>query len=179
MPSPAGVPIPAIVEIIDPEAIYVSAPLDEVDVARVREGLPVRVTMDAFPDRSFPGRVARVAPYVLDIQEQNRTFEVEVELDDASFARTLVPGASADVEVILDSRDGVLRIPSYGLIEGRRVLAERDGTARAVAVEVGLRNWEFAEIRSGLAAGDRVITTLDRVDVTDGARVRVVGPGES
>lgn len=173
MPSPAGVPMPSVVELIDADSIYVSAPLDEVDVARVRAGLPVRVTMDAYPDRSFPGRVVRVAPYVLDVQEQNRTFEVEVEFDDSVFARTLVPGASADVEVVLDAREGVLRVPSYGLIEGKRVLVARDGEARSVEVEVGLRNWEWAEIRSGLSEGDLVITTLDRADVTDGARVRV------
>jgi HlyD family secretion protein len=173
MPSPAGVPMPPVVELIDPDSIYVSAPLDEVDVARVRAGLPVRVTMDAFPDGSFQGRVVRVAPYVLDLQEQNRTFEVEVELDDDAFARALVPGASADVEVILDAREDVLRVPSYGLIEGKRVLVVRDGTARSVEVEVGLRNWERAEIRSGLAEGELVITTLDRADVTDGARVQV------
>jgi HlyD family secretion protein len=90
-PSPPGVPIPPVIEVIDPRAIYVSAPLDEVDVAKVRSGLPARVTMDAYPGRSFPGRVSRVAAFVTDVQEQSRTFEIEVELDDAPFSRTLVP----------------------------------------------------------------------------------------
>lgn len=174
MPSPAGVPMPAVVEIIDPDAIYVSAPLDEVDVGRVRVGLSVRVAMDAHPGETFPGTVVRVAPYVLDIQEQNRTFEVEVELDDDAFARTLVPGASADVEIVLDGRDGVLRAPSHAVLEGTRVLLARDGRATGASVETGLRNWEWTELRSGVAEGDLVITTLDRADVKSGASVRVL-----
>jgi HlyD family secretion protein len=174
-PSPPGLPIPPVVEIIDPAAIYVSAPLDEVDVARVTAGRTVRVTMDAFPGSSFPGKVVRVAPYVQDLQEQNRTFEIEVELDDPAFARTLVPGSSADVEVILDARDGVLRVPSYALLEGGRVLVVRDGRLVERKVRTGLRNWAFTEVTEGLSAGDLVCVTLDRAEIRDGARVRVEG----
>jgi HlyD family secretion protein len=177
-PSPPGVPIPPVIELIDPAAIYVSAPLDEVDVARVTAGRTVRVTMDAFPGKSFGGKVVRVAPYVQDLQEQNRTFEIEVELDDAAFARTLVPGSSADVEVILDGRDGVLRVPSYALLEGGRVLVVRDGRLVETKVRTGLRNWAFTEVAEGLAAGDLVCVTLDRADIKGGARVRVEGETE-
>ncbi|HEX6853266.1 MAG TPA: efflux RND transporter periplasmic adaptor subunit [Candidatus Polarisedimenticolaceae bacterium] len=174
-PSPPGVPIPPVIELIDPAAIYVSAPLDEVDVARVTTGRTVRVTMDAFPGRSFGGKVVRVAPYVLDREEQNRTFEIEVELDDAAFARTLVPGSSADVEVILDAREGVLRVPSYALLEGGRVLVAREGRVVERKVRTGLRNWAFTEVLEGLTAGDAVCVTLDRAEIRDGARVRVEG----
>lgn len=177
-PSPPGVPIPPVIELIDPAAIYVSAPLDEVDVARVTAGRTVRVTMDAFPGKSFGGKVVRVAPYVQDVQEQNRTFEIEVELDDPAFARTLVPGASADVEVILDARDGVLRVPSYALLEGGRLLVVRDGRLVENRVRTGLRNWAFTEVAEGLAAGDLVCVTLDRADIQGGARVRVEGETE-
>ncbi len=174
-PSPPGVPIPPALEVIDTDAIYVSVPMDEVDVGRVRAGLPVRITMDAYPGRSFPGRVTRVAPYVVDVQEQNRTFEIEAEFDDTAFARTLLPGTSADVEVILDSRDGVLRVPSYALIEGSKVLVVREGRLVAVPVRTGLRNWEFVEAREGLAKGDAVVVSLDRAEVQEGASVRIAG----
>jgi HlyD family secretion protein len=172
-PSPPGVPIPALVELLDPDAIYVSAPLDEVDVGRVRTGQVVRVTIDAYAGRAIAGHLTRIAPYVIDIQQQSRTFEVEVDLDDAAFARTLLPGSSADVEVILDSRDGVLRVPSYALIDGKKALVLRDGALVAVPVEVGLKNWGFAEVKSGLSAGDLVVVSLDRADVKEGARARV------
>jgi HlyD family secretion protein len=172
-PSPPGVPIPALLELLDPDAIYVSAPLDEVDAGRVRAGQEVRVTVDAHPGRPLSGRLTRVAPYVVDVQQQSRTFEVEVDLDDAAFARTLLPGSSADVEVILDARDGVLRVPSYALVDGNKALVLKDETLRAVPVEIGLRNWSFAEVRSGLTAGEAVVVSLDRADVKEGARARV------
>lgn len=172
-PAPPGVPVPPVIDLIDDRAIYVSAPLDEVDVARVRPGLRARITLDAYPGRAFSGRVVRVAPYVTDLQGQSRTFDVEVEFDDAEFARSLKPGTSADVEIVLEARDRVLRVPSYALVEGRRVLVVRDSVLVEVPVRTGLRNWEFTEITDGLAPGDPVVVSLDRVEVRAGARVRV------
>ncbi len=174
-PSPPGLPIPPVIVLYDDGATYISAPMDEVDVARVRLGQPVRVTLDAYSGRSFSGKVTRVAPYVLDVQEQNRTFEIEAELDDGGFARTLLPGTSADVEVILNARDRVLRIPSYALLEGNRVLVVQDGRLAARAVKTNLKNWQFAEITDGLAAGEAVAVSLDRAEVKEGARVSIAG----
>jgi HlyD family secretion protein len=177
-PSPPGLPIPPVIEILDNESIYVSAPLDEVDVGRVRVGPPVRITLDAYPGRSFPGHVARVAPYVLDLEEQNRTVEIEVEFDDPQFASTLLPGTSADVEVILDAVRDVPRIPSYALIEGKRVLVLRDGLLVAVEVETGLANWQFTEVRGGLEEGELVVVSLDRVEVKEGAMAEATAETE-
>jgi HlyD family secretion protein len=172
-PSPPGLPIPPVIVLLDDSAIYLSAPMDEVDVGRVRVGQAVRLTLDAFPGRSFAGRVTRVAPYVQDVQEQNRTFEIEAEFDDAGFARRLSPGTSADVEVVLSARDGVLRIPSSAILEGDRVLIVRDGKVEGRKVALGLKNWQFAEVRSGLIPGDAVVVSLDRADVREGARASV------
>ncbi len=172
-PSPPGLPIPPVIVLLDTDSIYVSAPMDEVDVGKVRVGQPVRITLDAYPGRAFAGRVTRVAPYVIDTQEQNRTFEIEAEFDDRAFARKLLPGTSADVEVILDERDGVLRIPSYALLEGGRVLVLRSGRLEAQKVETGLQNWQFVEVKTGLKAGDPVVVSLDRAEVKEGARASI------
>ncbi len=174
-PSPPGLPIPPVIVLYDDAATYVSAPMDEVDVAKVRVGQAARVTLDAYSGRSLPARVTRVAPYVLDVQEQNRTFEIEAELDDAAFAKTLLPGTSADVEVILASRDGVLRIPTYALLEGGRVLVVENRRLAARPIETGLKNWQFAEVTKGLSAGDAVAVSLDRAEVKEGARVSIAG----
>jgi HlyD family secretion protein len=172
-PSPPGLFVPPVIELIDERAIYVSAPLDEADVAAVRPALPVRVTMDAYPGRSFAAHVTRVAPYVVDRQDQNRTFEVEIDFDDPEFARTLLPGASADVAVIVKTRDGVLRVPADALRQDSSVLTVRDGVLVAVQVVVGLRNWEYAEILSGLALEDPVVVSLDRPEIRAGAKARI------
>ena len=147
--------------------------MDEVDSARLKTALPARVGIDSHPGKRFPGHVVRVGSYVLDVEEQNRTVEIEVELDDATLAATLLPGTSADVEVILETHDAVLRIPTAALLSGDRVLVVDGSRLAERAVKVGLRNWDVTEIVEGLAEGERVVTTLDRADVKDGARVTV------
>ena len=172
-PSPPGLPMPAVIELIQPSAIYISAPLDEVDVGKVGVDQPVRVTLEAYPGRSLAGKVVRVAPYVLDTEEHSRTFEIEVELEDREFAQTLLPGTSADVEVILDSVADVLRIPSYALMAGGHVLLVNDGSLVARDVTTGLENWAFTEIKDGLEAGDAVVVSLDRAEIQEGAKARI------
>ena len=168
-PSPPAMMVPAALDLIDPSSIYISAPMDEVDSARISKGQDTRVTVDSFRGQHFLGKVTEVAPYVLDVQEQNRTVEIEVELDDADFARRLLPGTSADVEVILEVRKDVLRIPTGALIEGNRVLVLDDGTLRDRRVQIGIRNWDYTEIRSGLEPGEQVVTSLDSEAVKAGA----------
>jgi HlyD family secretion protein len=176
-PSPPGLPIPPVVDVIDPRSLYVSAPMDEVDSARIRPGQPARITVDSYPGRHFPGHVARVAPYVLDRQEQNRTFEIEVELDGLDPALRLLPGTSADVEVILESRDGVLRVSTGSLLEGNRVLAVADGALVERQLEIGLKNWDWTEVRGGLKPGDEIVTALDRPEIKAGAKVHPIPAG--
>jgi HlyD family secretion protein len=171
-PSPPGLPIPPVVELFDPDDVYVSAPLDEVDLGRVKKGAEVRVTFDAYPGRTFSGRVTRVADYVLDQREQNRTFEVEVALDDAAFVRTLLPGTSADAVVVLARKEEVLRVPSYAILPGGRALVLAEGRLAGAKVATGLKGAEWAEVVSGLSAGDLVVTSLDRPEVKEGARAR-------
>ena len=72
-------------------------------------------------------------------------------------------------------RDDVLRVPTHALLEGRKVLVVAGDALEERTVELGLRNWDFAEVVDGLAQGDRVVTSLDRADVRAGARVEVVG----
>lgn len=162
-------------KILDPDRLYVRAELDEVDMANVRVGLPARVTLDPYRDRKLVGKVVRVAPYVSESQEQNRTLEIEVDLDRVPEGMGLKPGTSADVEVILRDMKGALRVPSRALLEGNRVLvAGVDGVARAVALKLGIKNWEYAQVLEGLSGGEPVIVSLESEKAKDGARIRVI-----
>jgi HlyD family secretion protein len=172
-PSPPLLVAPPVADLIDPTSLYVSAPMDEVDSGRIRKGQRARVTVDSQPGRDFEARVVRVAPYVLDVEAQNRTVEIEVELDDRELSSRLLPGTSADVEVILEVRDQVLRIPAPALLAGDRVLVAQDGRLEERVVEVGLENWDYAEVRGGLDAGQLVVVSLESADVKAGARVEV------
>ena len=89
-------------------------------------------------------------------------------------AAGLLPGTSADVEVILSARDDVLRVPTQALLEGGRVLVLEHDRLVERALQTGLRNWDMTEVASGLAVGDRVVTSLDRPEVKAGARAKVV-----
>jgi HlyD family secretion protein len=171
-PSPVGIPTPPTVDLIDATCLYISAPIDEVDAPRVREGLPARISLDAFPDTVFPGHVRRVAPYVLDQEKQARTVEIEAEFDDPEKAG-LLAGYSADVEVVLDERADTLRLPTSVILPDKTVyvLDEASGLIAVRRVQTGIANWEFTEIVSGIAAGDRVVSSLDREGVADGALV--------
>ena len=166
-PSPVGIPTPPAVDVVDTSCLYITAPIDEVDAPRVREGMPARVTLDAFRDRNFPAHVRRVAPYVLDAEKQARTVEVEAEIDDFGDA-LLLPGYSADVEVILAERADVLRIPTRALVEGKRVYVLEGDRIRSREVTTGIGNWEHTEITGGIDAGARVVVSIDREGLADG-----------
>jgi len=172
-PSPPLLTSPAVVDLIDPSALYVSAPMDEVDSARIHAGQVVKLTVDSRPDEVFAASVIRIAPYVLDLEAQNRTVEIEVELDDPALAAELLPGTSADVEVVLEVREGVLRIPTSALLDRDRVLVLTEGVLEERSVKLGLRNWRYAELQSGLSEGEMVVVSLDRVDVKAGKRAIV------
>lgn len=169
-PSPPGVPTPPAIDLIDDSCLYVKAPMDEVDAPKISEGQAVRISLDALPKQSFPGKVKRVAPYVSAVEKQARTVDIEASFDDAKAPGRLLVGYSADVEVILAVRENVVRIPTSALQEGGRALvAGSDGRLQARTVKTGLANWEFTEVIEGLAAGDRVVTSLERPGVKDGA----------
>lgn len=168
-PSPPGVPIPAVIDLLDPSSLYISAPIDEVDSERVAVGQEVRLSVDSRPGKHFMGHVVRIAPYVEDVLEQNRTVELEAELDNPEAAAGLLAGTSADVEVILDRRRDVLRVPTAAVGEGGSVLVLVDGRLVERTIKGGLSNWEFTEVLNGLSAGDRVVTLRDSTAVKPGA----------
>ncbi|MCU0303780.1 MAG: efflux RND transporter periplasmic adaptor subunit [Thermoanaerobaculales bacterium] len=169
-PSPPGVPIPPVIDLLDPASTYVSAPIDEVDAERVEVGQAVRMTVDSRPDVRFAGRVERVAPYVLDLLEQNRTVEIEVSFDDQTAVLGVLPGTSADVEVILDQRSDVLRVPSSAVAENNEVLRLVGGVLETVVIEPGLRNWQFTEVLGGLAEGHTIVAARDTSEIKAGVR---------
>ena len=172
-PAPPGVPIPAVLDLIDPTSIFISAPMDEVDSAKVHTDQVARVTLDPYPKQSFIGSVVRVSPYVQDIEQQNRTVEIEVELSDRDFATALLPGTSADVEIILSKRENVLRIPRTSLLEDNKVWLVEQGHIIERSIQTGLKNWNYVEIQDGLLEGEAVITSLDRADLQPGHPVHI------
>ena len=179
-PSPPGIPTLPAVDLIDDSCLYVSAPIDEVDAAQIKVGMTGRITLDAYRGKHFGGKVRRIAPYVLALEKQARTVEVEVDFETPEDIRRLLVGYSADIEVVVEARDEVLRIPTTALMPGGRVLALTEaGVLEERKIEAGLSNWEFTEVKGGLARGDRVVTSLERAGVKAGANAVAEEPKAS
>lgn len=179
-------------EMVDDTALFVRAAFDEVDAVRIRVGDPALVRLDAYPDHPLPATVERVDPVVGGDSiegsglgaggasfpiagRKDRTVGIRVALGPQpplpDAARLLV-GMSADVEVVLSKKSDVLRVPSAAVFheEGQRhVWKLEGGRLRKQPVTVGIGNWEWQEAVTGLAAGDRVVTTLDTAGLEDGA----------
>ncbi len=172
-PSPPGIQTQPVIDLIGSSCFFVSAPIDEVDAPAVETGMPAVITLDAFPGAEFAGRVRRVADYVVDIEKQARTVEVEVAFASGERPDRLLAGYSADVEIVLEARDSVPRIPTEALMGGGRVLVlAADGRLAEREVETGLANWEYTEITAGLAPGERVVLDHRREAVHAGLPAR-------
>jgi HlyD family secretion protein len=142
--------------------------------------MPARISVDAFPGRKFKGHVRRIAPYVLEVEKQARTVDVEVEFSDSAETQVLLVGYSADVEILLDARDNVLRVPTPAIQDGNRVLVYVPGTGLAEErrITTGLSNWQYTEVASGLPQGEQVVLSLEKPGVKAGAKL-VPEPAES
>ena len=170
-PSPPGVPMPPAIDLIDDSCLYVKAPMDEIDAPRIQPGLPVRITLEAIPGKVFAGTVRRVAPYITAVEKQARTVAVDVDFVRPDEARGMLVGYSTDVEIVLATRAEVLRIPTGALREGGKVLVVEGDTLVERTLQTGVANWEFTEVVSGLDAGERIVTSLEREGVVAGAKV--------
>jgi HlyD family secretion protein len=172
-PSPPGVATPPAIDLIDDSCLYIEAPMDEVDAPKIQVGQSARVSLDALPGKVLPAHVKRVAPYVVAVEKQARTVDVEVSLDVADDNKQLLVGYSADVEIVLDSHANVLRVPTSTLLEGNKVLLYQPATKKLEerAIKVGITNWEYTEVLDGLKQGDRIVASLEREGVKAGVTV--------
>lgn len=174
-PSPPGIPTPPAIEFLDTSCFYVTAPIDEVDAPAVKINMDARVIMDAFGDTHFPARVRRIDPYVLDREKQARTVDVEVEFIDDEDGEKFLAGYSADVEIIIEVEQDVLRIPTQSLLDNNKVYVyqPQSRTLQERVVQVGLSNWDNTQVVEGLQEGDSVVISTDRPGLKDGVRVKI------
>jgi len=170
-PSPPGVATPPAVDLIDTSCLYATAPIDEVDAAALKLGMPVTITLDAFRGREFHGKLTRIAPYVMDLEKQARTVDVDVKFDQVPDDVALLIGYSADVTIILDSRPRVLRVPSEALISNKDVwmLDTVAGVLHKREVKTGIGNFTYTEIASGLNEGEIIVRSPDQPGIAENA----------
>ena len=142
----------------------------EREMALIKQGMTVRMQVDAIPGQVFTGRVDRISP-VMDAG--SGTFRVTSAFDGQQILRA---GMFGRFEVLYDSRENVLTVPRTALLEDETdpaVYIVRGNKAVRTALKLGYSNGEFAEVVSGLKPGDRIITA-GKVAVRDGAGVTVI-----
>lgn len=100
--------------------------------------------------------------------------DVEVELNTPEARASLLPGYSADIEILIGERKHVLRIPTEALMNGHEVLVYAPVTQllKKREIKTGAANWEFTEVLSGLTAGEKIVISVGRKGVKDGALAR-------
>lgn len=157
--------------IVDNSRLEAVLNVPEREMAVLKQGMPLRMMVDAIPGKIFEGKVDRVSPVV---DSGTGTFRVV-----CAFAgnETLRPGMFGRIEVIFDQRQNILTIPRVALLEDEgetAVYVVRANKAARVSVKLGYTTGEFAEILSGVKEGDRVITA-GKVAVRDGTEVQVLG----
>ena len=185
----------------DMSAIQVQVQVDETDVIRLALGDSAEVTIDAFPDTVFAGRVTKIAQSAVRVAPTGGTsadravdFDVEITLDNPP--ADIRPDLSATAKIITDVREDALSVPIIALTvrgdqpistetapqdttrrERNGVFVVRDGIARFVPVQIGITGAEHFEVLEGLAQGDSIVAGPYQTvrDLRDSSRVRAQG----
>jgi HlyD family secretion protein len=145
----------------DLREVYVKGKADESDIGKVYLGQSARITVEAFKDLKFTGKVTKISP--MGVEKDNvTTFEVRVSISNKS--RKLLATMTANAEIVLEERKGVLAIPEGAIIYKKDRSTEveiPDATAqtgkRRVPVTTGISNGSKTEVAKGLSQGQQVI----------------------
>ncbi|HXO28042.1 MAG TPA: efflux RND transporter periplasmic adaptor subunit [Thermoanaerobaculia bacterium] len=133
------------------KSMIIRVNLNEVDIAKVKVGQPVRVTLDAYPQKTFSGKVRFVAP-AAKLQDKIKVFEVEVAID--ALEDSFRTGMSANVEILGERRPATLSIPL-------EALQRRDGRTVAYRLKSGLSASAIAKAKDGLSGRNKFVWLAD------------------
>lgn len=147
--------------VADLSKLVVRLQISEMDILKLSPGMPVNVTVDALPGKTFEGKVHAIAPQAEKNSAGLKVFKVEVLL--AAADAKLRPGMTARVDALLEQRKGVLKVPLGALFEegGKTVVYVQAAEGpRKLEVQVGLRGEMEAEAlkAEGLAEGAKLLT---------------------
>ena len=147
-------------QVADLSRVWVLADVNEQDIGLVSNGRLARVGINAYPERSFEGRVTYVYPT---LKTETRTVSVRLEL--ANPGGILKPGMYAQVELDAANNGKVIAVPSSAVIDSgvRRVVLVQVGEGRfdPREVETGARSDEWIEVRSGVKEGEAVVVAAN------------------
>lgn len=177
---------PTIVKLANLDRMVVKAEISEADVVHVAPGQEVAFSILGEPDRKFEAEVRGIEPAPSEIEDSDT-----ISTDEAIYYNGLLDvdnpdhllriGMTTEVSIVLDRASGVLTVPAAALRRGPQGAAVElwdpaTGTSRLQPVEVGLNDKVTAEIRAGLAEGDRVVTGTGAAPAAASGGTRRMGP---
>jgi membrane fusion protein, multidrug efflux system len=165
-------PRSALAEIYAPATLVLRATVNERYAAMIRTDMPADITLDAYPNRSFTGRISRLYPY-LDDRTRARTIEISVDQE-----VDLLPGMFGRIRLVVESVPDAMTVPVNALLVTPRgasvVFVVKDGKAVQRKVTVGIEDAGRLQILSGVRSGEQVIVS-GHEKLKDGAPVRLLG----
>ncbi len=145
-----------ILTIMDPTLLWIDAEIYEKDIAKIKIGQEVEVSVPAYPGETFEGKISFISDV---LHEETRTITVRTEVENKGYK--LKPGMFADIKIFLNHQSKALVLPEEALLDDKEdkiVFIKRDGKYYPQVVVVGAREGGFVEILSGLQEGDTVVT---------------------
>lgn len=163
--------------IADLSSVWVVADVAEQDIGRVEAGGRAQVSVDAYPDKRFDGRVDFVYPT---LESATRTVRVRIELPNPQ--GLLRPAMFAKVELPAGGTSPVLSVPASAVIDSglRQVVLVQlaQGRFEPRAVKLGSRGENYVEVLEGVAAGEQVVTAANfLIDAESNLRAALGGMG--
>ena len=150
-----------IMTIGDLNEVYVKGKVDESDIGKVYLGQPARITIESFKDRKFTGHVTKISPMGAE-KDNVTTFEVRVSISNEK--KILKAQMTANAEIVLDERKGVLAIPEGAVVYNKdksTAVQVPDPTSekgmRKIAISTGISNGAKTEVLKGLTEGQQVV----------------------
>ncbi len=145
-----------ILTILDPTVLCIDAEIYEKDVAKVRIGQDVEISVPAYPGESFMGKIRFISDV---LKEETRTITVRTEVENKE--HKLKPGMFADIKIYLNHQAEVLVVSEEAILDEKDeklVFLKRDGKYLPVIVEIGAKEGGYVEILNGIREGDEVVT---------------------
>jgi len=158
---------PGILRLAKIDKMRLTVRFGEMDFPKLQEGLKVIVSIDAYPDSTFTGKLIRLSPGA---DPLSGTFTGEIEIDNPH--NLLTTGLYASGKVIYQEEDSVLTVPASALLPDSTIFILKDGTAHEHKAKVGMTDTDAIEILSGIQQGDTVVVD-GNIGLRDGMTVKV------
>ena len=157
--------------LVDQKPRRIKGDIDEIDLAKVKIGMPARIKVPAVRPLPYAAVIERVVPFVNTTKEQERTSRIELRITESD--QGVPVGASAEIEIIAGAKDQVTAVPARTVLGNgnqKFVFILTDGKVKKNPVGIGIGNYERTEILTGLKEGDLVLIP-GNVDLVEGMKV--------